>query len=390
MGAARIPVRRASLGPVISAMVIGSLLWLRWSDFGGALGIDLDVYARGGMAILRGESLYDISVNGLVFTYPPFAALLFTSLSLVTLEVARWLVTITSLACYAAIVSVCARSARIGWLPATMVGAAGLTLEPLFTNIDLGQIDLYLILMVTLDCLLVPARHRGWLVGLAAGIKIVPGVFVLYFVLRRDWRAVGRVGVGLAASVICGALVAPADSWRYWSGGFLDASRFGNGVVVRADNQSLPAEFMRLTRDATPPDAVLIGVSALALSLAVLVARRLLQNNRPLDAMVALGLGSLLASPVSWTHHWLWVVPLLVVTVARRWWITSWALGAVFLVGPMALLPMGNFLELQHNWWQAILSAAYLLVGMSMLSRLYLVQPQPTTADGLADGWVPS
>jgi len=52
------------------------------------------------------------------------------------------------------------------------VGAGGLTLVPFFTNIDLGQIDLYL--MVIVDCLLVPARHRGWLVGLAAGIKIVP------------------------------------------------------------------------------------------------------------------------------------------------------------------------------------------------------------------------
>ena len=38
--------------------------------------IDRDVYARGGLAILRGESLYHVSVNGLPFADPSFAAAL--------------------------------------------------------------------------------------------------------------------------------------------------------------------------------------------------------------------------------------------------------------------------------------------------------------------------
>ena len=361
-------------------MLIGALLWIRWANFDGGNWIDLDVYTRGGLAILRGESLYDVRVNGLPFTYSPFAAALFTFLSLVPIEVARWLFTAGSLTCYVAIVFVCARSARIGWMSAAMVGAAGLTLEPFFTNIDLGQIDLYLILMVILDCLLVPARYRGWLIGLAAGIKIIPGVFVLYFVLKRDWPAVGRTVAGFAVSVVCGALVLPGDSWRYWSGGFIDLRRFGDGVALRADNQSLSAEFIRLSHDVNPPSAVLIGLSVLGLFVAVLAAKRQLDAERPLDAVVALGLGSLLASPVSWTHHWLWVVPLLLVTVSRRWWVTSWALGVVFLIGPMALLPMGHFRELNHNWWQATLCASYVVLGSVMLIRLSLVQPWRTTA----------
>ena len=378
MRAPLIDFRRPSLGLVISAMLISALLWVRWSKFDGHNWLDLDVYTRGGLAILRGESLYHVSVNVLPFTYPPFAATLFTSLSLVPIEVARWLFTAGSLASYVAIVFVCARSARIGWRSGLLVGAAGLTLEPFFTNIDLGQIDLYLILMVALDCLILPRRHQGWLVGLAAGIKIVPGVFVLYFALKRDWSAVRRTAAGFVASVVLGALVAPGDSWHYWSGGFMDVRRFGEGVALRADNQSLSAEFIRLSHDVTPPKAVLIGLSTLALFAAVLVAKRQLGARRPLDAMVALGLGSVLASPVSWTHHWLWVVPLLVVTVSRRWWINSWVLAIVFLTGPMALLPMGHFRELNYNWWQEIVSALYILLGIGMLARLFVVRPTPT------------
>ena len=380
-------IRRVSLALVTSAMLIGALLWVRWGTFHGGNWVDFDVYQGGGLAILHGESLYDIRVNSLPFTYPPFAAALFTLLSVVPIEVARWLFTAGSLTCYLAIVLVSARSARIGWLQAAMVGAAGMTLEPFFTNIDLGQIDLYLILMVVLDCLLVPARHRGWLVGLAAGIKIIPGAFVLYFVLKRDWFAVGRALASFAVAVGCGALLAPGDSWRYWSGGFMDLSRFGDGVALRGDNQSFPAELIRLSRGVVPPQMIVIALSALVLFVAVLVAKRLLEAKRPLDAVVALGLGSILASPISWTHHWLWVVPLLVVTVSRLWWITSWVIGTVFLVGPMVLVPMGHSQELKHNWWQATLGASYVLVGIGMLIRLLLIQPGVTTAATFENGW---
>ena len=106
-----------------------------------------------------------------------------------------------------------------------------------------------------------------------------------------------------------------------------------DGAALRADNQSFMAEFIRLSHDVTPPRTVVITLSALAIFFGASVAKRQLDAGCQLDALVALGLGSVLASPVSWTHHWLWVVPLLMVTVFRRRWITSWTLGAVFLFG---------------------------------------------------------
>ena len=73
--------------------------------------------------------------------------------------------------------------------------------------------------------------------------------------------------------------------------------------------------------------------------------------------MVALKLLASFRLPVSWTHHWLWVVPLLLVTVSRKWWITSLSLGIVFLAGPMWLVPMYDLREVSQNWWQGTLSA---------------------------------
>jgi hypothetical protein len=46
------------------------------------------------------------------------------------------------------------------------------------------------------------------------GIKVVPGVFVLYFALQRDWRSARRAAYGFMATVACGAIVAPQDSLR--------------------------------------------------------------------------------------------------------------------------------------------------------------------------------
>lgn len=386
MRAQRVAFRRPPLLVLTAAPVIGLLVWLRWSTVVRDPWSDLAVYLRGGADILRGVSLYDVNVKGLPFLYPPFAAVLFSPLSLISIDVSRWLFTAGSLVCYVAIVFVGVRSTRIGWLLGGVVGAAGLAFEPFFTNISLGQINQYLMLMVVLDCLVVPARHRGWLVGLAAGVKIVPGAFILYFALKRDWSSVRRTLMGFALSVACGALVAPRDSWRYWSGGFMDVSGLGAGVAWRGDNQSLSAEFTRLTHNANVPGVLLVAISALAMLLAVLVAKRQLDAQRPFDAMVALGLGSLLASPVSWTHHWLWVVPLLLVTVSRRWWITSWGLGIVSLVGPMWLVPMYDLGEVSQNWWQTIFSASYVLIGIGMLIRLFFARPPQTTGAPIATG----
>jgi alpha-1,2-mannosyltransferase len=128
--------------------LVGALLWLRWGVIRKGIWIDLDVYIRGAVAVMRHEPLYGVSVQGQFFTYPPFAALFFVPLELLQSVTARWALTVASIGCYVLVVVVCARRLRINLAIAAMVGLVGLTFEPIARNILLGQINLVLVALV--------------------------------------------------------------------------------------------------------------------------------------------------------------------------------------------------------------------------------------------------
>ena len=195
------------------------------------------------------------------------------------------------------------------------------------------------------------------LIGIAAGIKLLPGAFIPFFpMLKREWGAVGRAIAVVAVTGVVGAVLAPSASWLFWSGGFVKLSRFGADAVIRGDNQSLTRAFMRLSHNLSPPVAVTLLLSIGALSLGVIAAERKIDSGNDVNGLVCIGFASMLASPVSWTHHWVWAVLALLVLVQGRRWFAAAVLGAVFVIGPMWFTPRGQLLELRHNWWQAAAS----------------------------------
>jgi alpha-1,2-mannosyltransferase len=363
-----ISTRRPSLAYVLLTSVVGSLIWLRWGGFRKGIWIDLDVYIRGAAAVMHHQTLHSVDLQGQVFTYPPFAAFIFIPLALLGYVDARWVLTAASISCYGVIIVVCARRLRMNLAAATMVGLAGLAFEPFARTILLGQINLVLIALVVIDCLVVPMRYRGMLIGIAAGIKILPGAFILFLIIKREWGAVGRLIAAFAVTVAVGSVFAPRDSWQFWSGGFSKLSRFGPDAVLRGDNQSLTGAFMRLSHDLSPPVAITLLLSLGALMLGVVAARRQINSGNDVNGLVCIGFASLLASPVSWTHHWVWAVLALLVLVRDRRWVASVLLAAVFVTGPMWFAPRGQFLELRHNWWQAAACVSYVLVGLTFLA----------------------
>jgi alpha-1,2-mannosyltransferase len=352
---------------VIVAGVVAVLLLVRWGGIRKGIWIDLDVYIRGASAVMRHEPLYAVSVEGQPFTYPPFAALLFVPLELLGNVDARWVVTGASLGCYLLVVIVCARRLRMSLAPAVLVGLAGLAFEPFARNTLLGQINIVLVAMVVIDCLVVPARHRGMLIGVAAGIKLVPGAFILFLLLKREWGAAVRCTAAFAGTVGLGSAFAPGDSWQFWSGGFINLSRFGADAVIRGDNQSLTGELMRLSRDLSPPAIVTLLLSGGALVLGLIAAKRQIDSGNDVAGLTCIAFASLLASPVSWTHHWIWVVTALLVLVQSGRRFASALMGVIFFIGPMWFAPRGQLLELGHNWWQAAASASYVFVGLAFL-----------------------
>lgn len=353
---------------VALASLVAALLWLRWGGLPKGTWVDLDVYVRGAAALIHDEPLYAVSVHGLPFTYPPFAALLFVPLELLGDGGARWALTLGSLGCYGLVVVLCARRLRMSPATAALVALAGLAFEPFARNMLLGQVNIVLVALVVVDVLVVPARYRGVLIGVATGIKLVPGAFILFLALKREWGAVLRAVAAFAGTAGLGAAFAPHDSLLFWSGGFVNLSRFGAESVIWGDNQSLNAAFMRLSHDLSPAPVLLLLLSACAMALGLVAAKRQVDLGNDVGGLVCIGFASLLASPISWTHHWVWAVLALLVLVQGRHRVASAALGAIFVIGPMWFAPRGKLLELGHNWWQAVACVSYLLVALAFLA----------------------
>jgi alpha-1,2-mannosyltransferase len=111
--------------------------------------------------------------------------------------------------------------------------------------------------------------------------------------------------------------------------------------------------------------------------LGIAAARRQLRIGDDVAALTAVAVGGLLASPLSWTHHWVWGVPAIMVLVSRRHWVTAWLLGLVFAAGSargVALQPSQESLTLL----QLVASATYVAAGTGLLVIWAAPGPPPS------------
>lgn len=353
---------RRSYGPWILALslvgvVVGSLE-------GGFT--DLHVYRFAGEAVLDGRSVYDADdpVTGLPFTYPPFAAVLLVPLALVPGWLAAGLWTGASIACIAAVVVLVLRAdGRVapGWLVA-LVTVGSLALEPVWQNLSFGQVNALLMAALLVDVLHPERRWSGVLIGLVAGLKLTPLVFVVLLVLVGRRVAAGRAVLVFAATVALGFAAMPAGATSYWTDGLVDARRVGPPAL--AHNQSVYGALTRLLDQ--PPSTLtwlaVAGPIALAvLGVGVLCWRR---GDPVLGACLA-AMSMLLASPISWSHHWVWAVPVAVVLWHRnRWAAAAWT--AIFAARPMLWPPWGERRE--YDWGVAdhVVGNAYTLAALTL------------------------
>ncbi|WP_141848850.1 glycosyltransferase 87 family protein [Lapillicoccus jejuensis] len=347
----------------------------------GGRAVDLEVYRTAGRVVGRGLPLYAAgypwgSGVGLPFTYPPVAALVLGRSALLPSALATAVVTLGGVA--ALLLTLRLATASIGFtstgaprtrLLGILVVAAALALEPVRSTLFFGQVNLLLMVLVVADVLPVRTRHpRGLLLGLAAAVKLVPLVFLVLLLVRRDRRAAATALGVFAVAQGVGAVVLPRDSGDYWLGGVVtSASRVGPPAT--AANQSLTGVLARMAPQA--PGWVTAAVAAAVLGLVVAAVAERTRRGDDLGALLCTAAGGLLLSPVSWTHHWVWVVPALPWAVARaRGLPARLALTvpfALFLVGPSSLLPSGGGRELGWTWWQHVVGDAYVEVALVVL-----------------------
>lgn len=343
----------------------GLLAW-RWSWF-----IDLRVYELGASALF-GDDLYGVRfhVADLPFTYPPFAAVLMLPLVVVPiwLSAALW-----ATACVLVLGWVVGSALRASGrdLPAysvPLVTAGALLLEPVWATLSFGQVNLFLMAAILADVLRPERRHAGWLVGVVAGIKLTPLFFVAFLLLVGSRRAAGTAVATFAATVLVGAVAAPRASWAYWTEVLWDPGRIGG--VEYAGNQSVAGALARLLGHEAPTALWFAVAGCLALwSLVVAALLWRTPAGRPLAACVA-ALGMLLASPISWSHHWVWLVPLAVVLwtcgLPRA---RTAAVVVVAVAGARSIWwsPFRNGREYDWSLAQGLVGNAYVLLAVALL-----------------------
>jgi len=340
----------------------------------GAL-TDLKVYRAGGAAWIHNTPLYTSKFPfWLPFTYPPVAAVLFSVLAILPMMAAATLLSAAGLLSlgYATTLAVPAR-----WV--LLVLPCALVLEPVRTTLRFGQINLILMAMVAADCLLARTRYpRGVLVGIAAAVKLTPAVFILFFLARRQRGPAVTAAVTFVCASGLGMLVAPADSLRYWHTTIFDPDRIGGAEFVT--NQSLRGALTRLDLPRSSTELLWLALSAIVLVIAWFAARRV---QDPVTALLVVAAAGLVVSPVSWSHHWVWIVPALFVGVTRLYRnppaLAALAATAVVFLAGQRYLPHGNDLELHWTWWQHVLGNSYLLVALAFLVWTAAAHRKPAT-----------
>jgi alpha-1,2-mannosyltransferase len=333
--------------------------------------IDLGTYLLGGSHALQ-SNLYDVTYapTHLGFTYPPFAALLFWPLSHFPRVLDQVFFTWVNLAVLFALVAIsfrvtCVALSRrtVVWWSLLLLTPLGL-LDPVRETILLGQINLLLALAVIADVTVIRQDRRGYLVGLAAAIKITPLILVPYFLLTRQrgagLRSLGAfVGAGAATMALT-----PSTSWAYWTHHLWKPK--SAGWLPWVGNQGIVGVVDRfLTREiSTPMEFLLVAVVTMAGLVIAVGANRV---SSPLLGFLAVEATESMASPVSWSHHFVWVVLLilwLALSPDRPAHGGGWAalVALVFWAAPIWWVHHGPSVRFAGHGWLALLADAFFIV----------------------------
>lgn len=395
----RWPLLFAALAGLLALAVIGYLI--RQSMFAPTRFhmLDLDVYRNGGRSILRGSRLYRMrSDAGLLFTYPPAAAVLAVPLALVPFRVAQyaWLLMVYVPLAIVAWISFRPLLARVGraYAPAVfgLIIAGTAFLLPLRQEVHYGQVDIFLVVLCLVDCVTVAPRWpRGALIGLATAIKLVPGVFIIYLLVTGRRKAAGVSALSLAAVSGVTYIIAPQDSVAYWTGAIFNSGRLGQNT--QAANQSLRGMILRLFAPTMAPTLAWLAVALVVAVAGFAAARAVQRRGQELGGVAITGLLAALLSPVAWIHHLCWVIIVLGVLIGdgrdRRRMVTAALTAGLFasvmpiwgknlLEARAAPIPVTRFME-----------ATFGLAALVLIGIIYAFRPTDADLSPPAGGAAP-
>jgi alpha-1,2-mannosyltransferase len=249
------------------------------------------------------------------FTYPPFAGLVMSPMAVlpfgavvVIAVIATILTTILLTWWFAGPLL-----RRLDWPLWFSFGVAcclALSFEPVRETITFGQVNTLLLTLVAGDLLFGIARGRSWGgigIGLATAIKLTPGIFIVYLLITKRWRAAAVASGTAAGATLLAGIVFPDETREFWTSALWDTNRVG--VLSFLSNQSERGFLARLPIDRVE-SRVWLACVVVTLGFWFFRVRR-----APADIMGGLALTGVvgcLISPVTWVHHCVWLIPALV------------------------------------------------------------------------------
>jgi alpha-1,2-mannosyltransferase len=282
---------------------------------GARNGIDFDVYRAAGRAVTHNKSLFGSWIAtqmrvSLPFTYPPFAALLAVPFGYVSSDVGFALWDVLSVIALAWVVRTTTRlsMADLRWWGLLIAVVVALALAPVQDALGFGQVGIFLMAMCIYDCAADHTRlPRGTMIGIATAIKLLPAMFIPYLWFSGRRRA-ALVGAATAVMLTLATFVVlPRDSMSYWTSRVFDNHRIGNNAYF--SNQSLNGMLRRAF--GSPVQVLWIVLATAVVVFGLREATRASRHGRELLGVCFVGLVTVLASPVSWIHHLVWIVPVL-------------------------------------------------------------------------------
>ncbi len=361
---------------------------------------DVKIYHGAVTWWLDGGPLYEFIQPGtnLGFTYPPFAAVVMLPMAGMSAIAAGWVNAVLSVVALTVVLAVLLFpiADRLGWPRGLVLGMAvplALALEPGRETIGFGQVNLLLFGLILADLVAlrwragavraarsaaapapVSARAFGagdgswtdtlrrlwwsgsWAgvgIGLATAVKVTPGLFIVYLLVSRQWRA-AFTAIGTAgAATLAAAVAAPRESLSYFTHVLWQTERVGAADFT--PNQSLAGLLARLYDQTHAPTLLWLSFAAVC---AVLGLSRAVSAHREGDELAAftlVGLTAVVLSPISWSHHLVFVITAVIIMgdVALR----RWATGRAMTSGP----------RLTGAGWALAAAATYLLFLISPL-----------------------
>jgi hypothetical protein len=333
--------------------------------------LDFRIYMWGGHAVLHDDRLYLTLAYGHWFTYSPFAAIVFVPIAALPLAVARvgWdLVSVVALA-YSCTLILKLAGGRPSRIMVAGLVAAAIALDPVYQTLFLGQINLILLALILTDVWRVSqGRDAGIGVGIAAAIKLTPAIFIVFFLLAGRTRAALIAAGTFIGCGLIGFAVAPRASKLYWEHLSHDTKRVGAPYI---SNQSPYGTAIRIAEGQGHIGAwwiiIPVAFAVIGLTAAAVLARR----QDWLGATAVTGATGLLVSPISWAHHWVWILPALVLLVRSGHRIAAAAGYLLFALAPFWFTPhSAGPREYGFHWLLTLVANCFGVAGLVFLAYM--------------------